>query len=182
MKKMFFVLAVFMSVNASAQISTQGRGHEYSNMQNQDRRGNSTQERGHTNNYGGNGYANSYRPERGHNAYGHEYHHKDWYYGVPAATPYEVDMIISTVKKTSFDSQKLEVATTCLMLRPMYAEDIARVAKCFSFDNDRLKFLKEAYPNCVDKHNKRFLENSMTFMSGQRDIRDFMERFDREHR
>lgn len=163
MKKMFFVLAVFMSVNASAQISTQGRGHEHSNMQNQDRRGNSAQ-------------------ERGHNAYGHEYHHKDWYYGVPAATPYEVDMIISTVKKMSFDSQKLEVATTCLMLRPMYAEDIARVAKCFSFDSDRLKFLKEAYPNCIDKHNKRFLENSMTFMSGQRDIRDFMERFDREHR
>ena len=175
------VMAVFMSVNASAQqyngtrtdnrngqVVTTVRGHEQPNIQG------SHNAQGHMNGMQGS--------NRGHNAYGYEYNHREWLYGVPAASPQEVDVVINAIRKMSFDSQKLEMARVCLMLRPMFAEDIARVAKCFNFDSDKLKFLKDAYPNCVDKMNKRFLEESMTFMSGCRDIRDFMERYDREHR
>ncbi|MCQ2132130.1 MAG: DUF4476 domain-containing protein [Bacteroidaceae bacterium] len=75
----------------------------------------------------------------------------------------QAKMVIKLIKSASFDDKKLETAKVCLALRPMFAADIETIAKSFSFDDGRLKFLKYAFDYCVDKENTLRFSRLFTF-------------------
>ncbi|MCQ2094782.1 MAG: DUF4476 domain-containing protein [Bacteroidaceae bacterium] len=86
----------------------------------------------------------------------------------------EADMVIRLIRSTSFDDRKLEVAKVCLALRPMYAADIETIAKTFSFDDGKLKFLEYAYKYCIDRENMMRFTNLFSFRSNSDKWRDFL--------
>lgn len=83
------------------------------------------------------------------------------------------------IKKLSFPSTRCEVVTNCVSNCPMYSHEIARlVSKCLSFDDDRLKVLKAAYPNCIDKENYAVTFKVFTSSTYKTDLRAFMKGVD----
>ena len=93
---------------------------------------------------------------------------------LPPASKEEVKMVVDIIRNTSFDSERLKIAKVCVVLRPMFAEDIAAIARCFSFDDNRLKFLKYAYPYCVDKENTLLLGRVFSFKSNEDKLYDYI--------
>lgn len=81
------------------------------------------------------------------------------------ATEEQMQMVINTLKKQSFDSGKREVADLCVVIGTFCVHDLARMAATFSFDDNRRQFLEFAYPYCVDPENYFLLREVFTFSS-----------------
>lgn len=94
----------------------------------------------------------------------------------------EAEMVLKLVKNTSFDDKKLEVAKVCLALRPMFTSDIEAIARCFSFDDNKLKFLQYAYPYCVDKENAINFGRVFSFRSNADKLYDFIQKYNKKNR
>ena len=100
---------------------------------------------------------------------------------IAPASKEEAEMVIKLIKKTSFDDNRLEIAKVCLTLRPMFASDIEAMARCFSFDEGRLQFLKYAYPLCVDKENAVNFGRTFTFKSNSEKLYEFIQKYNKKH-
>lgn len=100
---------------------------------------------------------------------------------IAPASKEEAEMVIKLVKKTSFDDNKLEVAKVCLALRPMFASDIEAIARCFSFDDGKLNFLKYAYPYCVDRENAVNFGRVFSFKSNSDKLYEFIQKYNKKH-
>lgn len=100
---------------------------------------------------------------------------------VAPASKDEAEMVIKLVKHTSFDDNKLEVAKVCIALRPMFASDIEAIARCFSFDDGKLQFLKYAYPFCVDKENAINFGRVFSFKSNSDKLYEFIQKYNKKH-
>ena len=79
-------------------------------------------------------------------------------------------MALSVIQKQSFDDNKLEIAKLCVTLGHFCVDDLARMAELFSFDDNRLKFLRYAYDYCEDPQNYPMLRDSFTFSSNYDDL------------
>lgn len=117
-------------------------------------------------------YNNNYSTYNNHNGYGQGYYIDERDYMNPQKRDYirhaenkEVTMIVNLLKKLSFDDQRLEAAKVCISLRPMMAEDIHKMAKTFSFDDGRMKFLEFAFAYCVDRERYYIMNDVFTFRS-----------------
>ena len=117
-------------------------------------------------------YNNNYSTYNNHNGYGQGYYIDERDYMNPQKRDYirhaenkEVTMIVNLLKKLSFDDQRLEAAKVCISLRPMMAEDIQKMAKTFSFDDGRMKFLEFAFAYCVDREKYYIMNDVFTFRS-----------------
>lgn len=117
-------------------------------------------------------YNNNYGTYDNHNGYGQGYYIDERDYMNPQKRDYirhaenkEVTMIVNLLKKLSFDDQRLEAAKVCISLRPMMAEDIQKMAKTFSFDDGRMKFLEFAFAYCVDRERYYIMNDVFTFRS-----------------
>ena len=117
-------------------------------------------------------YNNNYGTSNNHNGYGQGYYIDERDYMNPQKRDYirhaenkEVTMIVNLLKKLSFDDQRLEAAKVCISLRPMMAEDIQKMAKTFSFDDGRMKFLEFAFAYCVDRERYYIMNDVFTFRS-----------------
>ncbi len=110
-------------------------------------------------------------------------------FGVPApqmydypATKAQEDMVVKVIKNTSFDDNKFEIAKVCLALRPMSTDCIMRIAKLFSFDSSRLKFLEYAYEFCYDKYGYcRMARKYFSFSSNYQELERYVEKYDKRH-
>ena len=83
----------------------------------------------------------------------------------PCATPEQMEMVMHTLDKQSFDDGKLEIAKLCVSLGTFCVHDLMRMAKVFSFDDNRLAFYKFAYDYCSDPENYPMVRDSFTFSS-----------------
>ncbi len=117
-------------------------------------------------------YNNNYGTYNNHNGYGQGYYIDERDYMNPQKRDYirhaenkEVNMIVNLLKKLSFDDQRLEAAKVCITLRPMMAEDIRKMAKTFSFDDGRMKFIEFAFAYCVDREHYYVMNDVFTFRS-----------------
>lgn len=84
---------------------------------------------------------------------------------VVRATPEQVAMTLQVVGNQSFDDKKMEIAKLAVTLGHFCTEDLARIARLFSFDENRLVFLKYAHPYCVDPQNYPALRDVFAFQS-----------------
>lgn len=83
----------------------------------------------------------------------------------PCATPEQMELVMKTLEKQSFDDQKLEISKLCVAIGTFCTRDLERMAKVFSFDDSRLEFFKFAYDYCSDPENYPMLKESFTFSS-----------------
>ena len=97
------------------------------------------------------------------------HHHRQ-----PCAEPEQMEMVMQTLKKQSFDDGKLEIAKLCVCLGTFCVRDLERMAEVFSFDDNRLEFLKFAYHYCTDRENYPMLRDSFTFSSNFDKLLDYI--------
>ncbi len=95
-------------------------------------------------------------PDRGP---GHGRHH------IECATSEQLSMAVEVLKELNFDDKRLEVAKLCVTLGHFCTEDLARMARVFSFDDNRTKFLIYAHAYCEDPQNYYYLRDVFEFNS-----------------
>lgn len=78
--------------------------------------------------------------------------------------------IIKTLKSESFDSRRSKLAQMIVRTNMFSSRQIADMAKPFSFDSNRYKFLVYAYDSCVDPHNYAVAANTLEFSTNRSDL------------
>lgn len=82
----------------------------------------------------------------------------------------EVERMYNTLKKESFDETRLSLAKTMVSNNRMAAHQIKRLAESFSFDSNKLSFLKYAYTYCIDQQNYYECVDVLTFSSDKENL------------
>ena len=82
----------------------------------------------------------------------------------------EVERMYNTLKKESFDETRLSLAKTMVSNNRMAAHQIKRLAESFSFDSNKLTFLKYAYTYCIDQQNYYECVDVLTFSSDKENL------------
>ena len=103
-----------------------------------------------------------------HRGHGHKGHHeppRQEVRYIEAATPEQVMMVLDVVGKQSFDDKKMEVAKLSAALVSFRVDDLARIAKLFSFESNKVEFLKFAYATCYDPEHYYLLKDCLRFSS-----------------
>lgn len=92
----------------------------------------------------------------------------------PCATAEQMQAVMQTLKGQSFDDKKLEIAQLCVVIGLFCTDDLAVMAKTFSFEDNRLAFLKFAYPYCTDPERYPTLRDSFSFSSNYDALMDYI--------
>lgn len=100
--------------------------------------------------------------ERHHPARHHEPHRE---FKQPCATPEQLEAVMKALEAQSFDDKKMEVAKLCVFIGNFCTDDLARIARVFSFDESRLTFLIYAHPYCSDRERYPLLKDVFAFSS-----------------
>lgn len=88
--------------------------------------------------------------------------------------PNYFNRMMEELRKESFDSHRKEKAKQFIIGNGINTEQLALVAKLFSFDSDRLDFLKWAYDYCTDKQHYAILSSEFTFSSNADELFRFI--------
>ncbi len=125
----------------------------------------------HGNDHGNNHYNdNDYDYNTGNNYYGNN----GYYNNYSAMGDYEFSMLLSTIRNTSFDSSKMDIAKTALLNNRLFSRQVYELIKLYSFDSSRLEIAKYAYSKTVDKGNYFLVNNAFTFSSSADDLNRFI--------
>jgi hypothetical protein len=114
-------------------------------------------------NYNQNGsYGNNYKSGSNGNGYNNSPNYSNNYNGnaggfnAPAQaylSRSDVDQLVETIRKKSFESSKLEIAKQALTITTILAEDAKKITSVFGFESTRLDFAKFVYPRIYDQQN-----------------------------
>lgn len=77
----------------------------------------------------------------------------------------EVERMFNALKQEPFDETRLSMAQNMVTNNKMAAHQIKRLAESFSFDNNKLSFLKYAYDYCIDRQNYYECVDVLSFSS-----------------
>ncbi|MBO6051018.1 MAG: DUF4476 domain-containing protein [Bacteroidales bacterium] len=82
----------------------------------------------------------------------------------------EVEQMYNLLKKESFDDTRLSMAKNMVSHQHLAAHQIKRLAESFTFDSNKLAFLKYAYAYCVDQQNYYVCLEVLTFSSDKENL------------
>lgn len=86
----------------------------------------------------------------------------------------EVERMYNTLKKESFDETRLSMAKNMVANNKMAAHQIKRLAESFTFENNKLAFLKYAYTYCIDRQNYYECVDVLSFSSDKENLMRFI--------
>lgn len=82
---------------------------------------------------------------------------------------------VRSFKNEPFDNNRLRMAEMIFRTDgAVTARQAALIAETFSFDSNRLDFLKMAYANCVDRHNYYITLRTFDFNTSREKLMDFI--------
>ena len=83
--------------------------------------------------------------------------------------------VVKSFKNEPFDKNRLRMAEMIFRTDgAVTARQAALIAETFSFDSNRLDFLKMAYDNCVDRHNYYLTLRTLDFNTSKEKLMDFI--------
>jgi hypothetical protein len=91
-----------------------------------------------------------------------------------AMSPSEFSNLLKAVKLESFDNKKTEIISNSISKNCLSVDQIEKLALLYSFDNNKLDFLKVAYSKTFDLDNFGRLESLFSFDSSKRDFNNIM--------
>jgi Domain of unknown function (DUF4476) len=86
------------------------------------------------------------------------------------------DNLIRTIKRMSFDDQKLKVAKSAIRRGFIRSGDVKRIMSEFSFENKKLEFAKFAYKYCYDPQNYYEVAEGFSFPASADELLDFIDK------
>ena len=94
----------------------------------------------------------------------------------PVRAPRPVDTdVVRAFERERFDPDRLRMSEMIFSTGGlMTTEQIARIARIFDYDSNRVKFLKLAYGNCIDRYNYYMVLPTLDFSSSREKIMDFV--------
>lgn len=81
---------------------------------------------------------------------------------------------LSTIKNTSMDNSKLELATGIVDRNYMTAQQIFTMAELLSFESNKLTIAKAAFHKCVDQQNYHVVMNTFKFNSSKTELNNYI--------
>lgn len=75
---------------------------------------------------------------------------------------------------TSFDSDKLKIAQQVLSTNYLNSNQVAQLIEVFDFENNRLKFAKQAYNKTIDKQNFYIVNGAFDFNSSITELANYI--------
>lgn len=93
----------------------------------------------------------------------------------PVASPEQVRLIVESMRSESFDDKRYKIAILCAKLVGIPVEGLWEIAKEFSFDDNRLKFLEDAYYFCPDRERYWELKDCFSFSTNGDELLRFIE-------
>ena len=106
--------------------------------------------------------------ERGHGGYERQ--------RIECAAPNQLRMSLEAIENQAFDDKKLEIAELCVTLGHFCTSDLERMARLFSFDANRKKFLTYAYRYVDDPQNYYSLRDVFEFRTNFDEMMDSLRR------
>jgi hypothetical protein len=120
----------------------------------------------------GYGYGNPYcHGNNGHVSGNFGHGGSGYAYGMNPASFSELKHSIS---RTSFDSNKLELAKFAASRNRMTSGQVSEITRLFTFESNRLDFAKFAYSFVVDPGSYFVVANAFTFSSSKRELFDYI--------
>lgn len=132
------------------------------------------------NTYNGNNYNNNHN---GHGQYGNQVRPGNVGTRPSAGTARPVNggidhnffnRMMEQLRNESFDSRRMEIAKQMIAGNGVNTDQLAAIARLFSFDSNRLEFLKWAYDYCTDKQHYAILTSEFTFGSNADELLRFL--------
>ena len=90
-------------------------------------------------------------------------------------TPEEAERMYQTLKKESFDENRLNMAKFMVPSNRLLAIQIKHLAESFSFDKSKVDFLKFAYDFCVDPNNYYTCLEVLSFAKDKEDVMRYIQ-------
>lgn len=82
-----------------------------------------------------------------------------------AASPEDVQLMLTAIKGQNFEDKKLELAIVFVRIKPVTVEGLRTLVEAFNFDDSRLEFLKQAYTMCPNKERYFTLYDVFSFQT-----------------
>ena len=89
---------------------------------------------------------------------------------VECASKEQIHMAVQVLEDQSFDDKRLEIAKLCVTLGQFCTDDLERMARTFTFDENRKKFLTYAHRYCSDPWNYYSLRDVFEFRTNFDDM------------
>jgi hypothetical protein len=101
---------------------------------------------------------------------------QDMYYGsANLLSSADFDNLKSAIQQESFSDDKLRVARVAAKSKRLKARQVKEIAQLFTWSDERLKFAKAAYANCIDKQNYYEVMPVFTFSSDKEKLEAFID-------
>lgn len=82
--------------------------------------------------------------------------------------------LVSQLRRANFDSDKLMIAKQAIQSQGVYADQVLRIMREFSFESSRLELAQFAYDRCLDIENYYLVNDGFQFSSSVRELNDFI--------
>lgn len=83
-----------------------------------------------------------------------------------------ISHVLNLNKKTNVKTDRVKFSLETVNNNCVTCAQVALLCKTVDFELDRIKVIKEAFKNITDPENKKILEESVTFESGKKEIRE----------
>ncbi|GAA3937422.1 hypothetical protein GCM10022406_21900 [Hymenobacter algoricola] len=87
-----------------------------------------------------------------------------------AMSPQDVEVLAQTLKRNSFDSNRLSIAKQALDQTYIQADDLKRLLAGFDFEASRVELAKYAYPRVADRQNFYRVYDAFDFQSSVQEV------------
>lgn len=91
-----------------------------------------------------------------------------------ACSPEKFSQIKNMVSQQAFEDDKMGVAKQATRNTFLSVNQIIEIAKLFSFEDNRLDYLKFAYDHCFDRENYYLANSVLTYKSSKEELNDFL--------
>ncbi len=95
-------------------------------------------------------------------------------YNYQAMNSNEFETVLNAIKKESFDDNKLAIAKNILLNNYLSTKQISQIAPYFSFSQNQMIFVKNAYNRCTDIKNYYLIKDIFKFDSDKKEFMNFI--------
>jgi hypothetical protein len=90
-------------------------------------------------------------------------------------TPGNFNVAMATIKGQSFEETRLKTAKQVITANCLNVDQIILIANTFSFEDNKLDFVRYAYDFCIEPRNYFKLNGIFSFSSNVDDLSDYVQ-------